>query len=468
MWKRVMVMALLLLARRADAVSCSCTVNCYPIFPDGACVKLPAHQWNQATGTGGCAANCEGQCWFCPTPTFTFTPSFTPTPRPTPTRTPTPSFTRTFTPTPTVTPTITPFCETITPTPTSTPTPSLTPTHTPCVGCCQCGGSYPDAFVVNGECDGNCFPGGEIPVGAQCLTPTLTPTPIPTCMGICDCPGPNYPSQFFVPGAPCEGDCLPTPTPIPTCGGCCRCDPTHYPGDFDAAGGLCEGTCLANSIIDPASTPPACVTVTPTPLAADDCCGCSFTSPGTCAQGLAAGTCPDGVLVKGLCSSGICLTATPGLTATPTLTTTPTRTPTDTPFPTGVPTLTFTPTFTVTPVPTGFIGICGITAPTNGNIGGYVAANALCVTATSDSGAHVCSEQDVRDIVAAGNAPALGVGWYAGGSSGTAAFQAQVSDCDGWTTNSPTVNGRAVFWAAPLKEHSKPCVSLVPLYCCCF
>ncbi len=114
---------------------------------------------------------------------------------------------------------------------------------------------------------------------------------------------------------------------MPTCSGCCACPPDHYPGDFEAAGGPCEGTCLGSADIDPASTPPRCITRTPTPrftLGPDQCCGCSFTGA-SCAQGAAAGTCPDGAIIDGVCGpGGIC---TPAFTSTPTPTSTITPTP---------------------------------------------------------------------------------------------------------------------------------------------
>lgn len=236
-----------------------------------------------------------GDCIYAATvtPTRTFTPTVLPTPTTTPTATnsPTSTNTATVTQTPTITPTVTPFCETWTPTPTITPTP------TPC-DCCECSQTYyaDDAFGPAASCDGVCI-SGAVPVGKVCLTPT--------------------------------------PTPV-SCGGtdCCQCGP-FYPDAFSPATPIpCEGVCIPNAvaITQTPGTPAACATYTPTPLSNDhDCCQCSYISPGTCAQGTAAGTCPDGIIVQGFCNpiTGQCDAFSP----TPTITPTPTQSPTVTTTP---------------------------------------------------------------------------------------------------------------------------------------
>lgn len=459
-------------------------------------VTCPGNTCSFAQQNAGCYAvyvNPPGQCQcVCPPPTATPPPPPPPTetPTPTPTITPTPSDTPTATPTPSPTPTHSPFCQT----PTDTPTPTGTPT--PCVGCCECDFFYPDAFDVNGECDGVCNP-GAVAVGTPPICATVTPTP----------------------------------TVVPTCGGCCLCS-TYYPDAYDA-NLPCDGTCLQNAVVatHPAGTPNSCATTTPTPrptLSNSQCCGCSFTNPGSCAQGSAAGTCPDGVICDDCAcevSSGQCIPQPPTFTPTPTfipcygncdgqpfttadecalcqqihlgqvignnipplsdcpacdpdgdtivttadvvrctyglngcLTLTPTITPTSPPTTTPSP----IPTQTNTPG----IRVCGMTSPVDGNLGGYQAADLACVATTA--GSHVCTNDDILYIIARGTQPISGFGWYHAGGPGAAVNTGYVADCLGFTTNSNVRYGREWRWDVPGGAGvNSPCSQSLPLICCC-
>lgn len=302
-----MLMCLLFVVVAGTRRSADAAIFCECEGPSSFCPPAAGCYWNGTTGYFApppyfdCGTACAfvGRlvCNTCPAPTSTVTPTTAPTATvtSTPTVTPTATATPTATPTATVTGTATSKCETVSPTPTATVTPTITPTPTPC-DCCQCSQTFyqDDAFGPAATCDGVCV-GGAVPVGKLCLTPT--PTPV-SCGGTdcCQC-GPNYPDAFS------------PVTPIP-----------------------CEGTCIHNAIAV-TQTPGVnvCATYTPTPLAADDCCSCSYINPGTCAQGTAAGTCPDGVLVKGFCNviTGQCDAFSP--------------TPTESPTPTQTPTITTTP-----------------------------------------------------------------------------------------------------------------------------
>ena len=347
-----------------------------------------------------------------PTPTSTPTRTFTASP----TRSETATQTRTITPTVTATPTITPTVTTTSGCETHTPTP------TPCVGCCACSLTYylDDAFDTTGFCDGTCFQGAyaitQTPgTPAVCVTSTPTPTAIPTC------------------GT--------TATP-----GCCQCSQTYYGGAFITNGTACDGQCIIGAVLSTNATPPVCLTPSPTPYpTVQDCCDCP--SSGSC---ISSGTC-DGIQVPG----GVCLSN--GHCATPTSTRTST----------------LTPTVTATATSTSKPQLCGTAGPVNGlitsgSLTSYAAANDLCVQATGNADARVCrAEYDIQTVIKAGTNPTTSGGWVNQGPP--SASKDYVVDCNGWTTNDSTQNGRVWLWAIDGgKGRSTPCDQSVPLLCCCF
>jgi hypothetical protein len=371
-------------------------------------------------------------------------------------------------------------------------------------------------------------------------TATTTPTPIPTQNCVECATNPFYAGQCIqgplpgleggveVPNALCDVDGVcktvtPTATAIPTCGGCCQCSTTYYGGAYMPNGGACDGQCV-NGNLKPGATPPACQTFTPTPrptLNSSQCCGCSYENPNTCAQGSAAGTCPDGVVVAGTCNIlvGVCDPYTPTPSATPTITQTfgP-----GTPTPVWVPCvgncdnqpftttaecqlcqqiavgdlplsmcpqcdeagdghvtavdvliclmgrggcLTMTPTITPTPTP---VAVCGTTGPVTGSLGGYDGANAQCVTASGSASAHVCTNHEMLLISKFSAHPGSGAGWISAGPPGAALNTGWVADCDGFTSGSNTKYGRIWTWdGTGGKGYDTPCNQSLPLYCCC-
>jgi hypothetical protein len=92
-----------------------------------------------------------------------------------------------------------------------------------------------------------------------------------------------------------------------------------------------------------------------------------------------------------------------------------------------------------------FVGMTAAT--TNGNAGGYIAANALCNAYSA--GSHVCRAEEIIGSVSCGttgdpikNAAFNGLsGWIVGGPPG---YNASTNDCIGWSsaTNSATIKGR--------------------------
>lgn len=92
-----------------------------------------------------------------------------------------------------------------------------------------------------------------------------------------------------------------------------------------------------------------------------------------------------------------------------------------------------------------FVGLTAAT--TNGNAGGYNAANALCNTYSA--GSHVCRAEEILGSISCAaatdpikNAALNGLsGWIVGGPPG---YNASANDCIGWTSalNSATIKGR--------------------------
>jgi hypothetical protein len=101
-----------------------------------------------------------------------------------------------------------------------------------------------------------------------------------------------------------------------------------------------------------------------------------------------------------------------------------------------------TPTRTMTPTPI-LPRVCG-SVGTNGDIGGYVNGNALCVTASGDSRAHLCAGPgDIDRIIKFGVVPTPGVGRIIGLPPG-ATEASFVADCKG--ARSSSISDKGVTW----------------------
>ena len=81
---------------------------------------------------------------------------------------------------------------------------------------------------------------------------------------------------------------------------------------------------------------------------------------------------------------------------------------------------------------------CGATAAgSTGNIGGYVAAKNLCVTACSNANAHICSGHEITVTLQQGiTMPASGLWFSSYVATGTGT---NVMDCNGWATARPPI-----------------------------
>ncbi len=104
-------------------------------------------------------------------------------------------------------------------------------------------------------------------------------------------------------------------------------------------------------------------------------------------------------------------------------------------------------------------GLCGQTAPTNGQItGGYAGAKSLCEAACSSPSAHMCTSEELVHTVQTGTV--VGAVWYAGGvASGNA------SDCAGWTSSSSSLSG--AYWAQPPTQPETDICSNARNVACC-
>lgn len=118
--------------------------------------------------------------------------------------------------------------------------------------------------------------------------------------------------------------------------------------------------------------------------------------------------------------------------------------------------------------PTSLPKLCGYTTLHDGNAGGYLAANAIC-QAQVDPSAHVCTVEDVFEIINSGLAPGGGYGWTAAGPPGSTVPSGYAADCLGFTTNSNIQYGNVWIWGTQGGQGvGTPCNSQTPFLCCCF
>lgn len=435
-----------------------------PLPPDFACCCQPdGAGCMQAApvcpdGVPMCAVcNGDGSCTPCtPTPLGTLTPTLTPTITPTGTQTPTGSRPPTWTPTKT---------------PTGTNT--FTPTVTPTVGCPD--GGVGLAVPLAATSDGMTVQSANSPVyaGAACNTAYMSVT------------GSAYRalgSGGFIIGDGFErfNSTLPVGNVVQSA------DLRLYGAGFDDDTDLRNLTIrYANSIVWPASC--ADWTLDPVGTVAVTQALASYPPPfdtriiplGNVDQINTAGYTALGFYIDGgEPASGHGFTWTVngklGLSsvapvlelcyATPTATITGTIPPT----PTVTPTRTETPTATPTQV-----NICGVTSPVNGNVGGYAAADALCVGAVGDSRAHVCTNHELLLIQKFGSFDPAAFGWYSAAGPGAVVPPltpgvpvGYVADCNGFKTANPKLYGRE-FRGATMEGVNVPCNLLLPLLCCC-
>ncbi|MDZ4726632.1 MAG: hypothetical protein SH817_10775 [Leptospira sp.] len=106
---------------------------------------------------------------------------------------------------------------------------------------------------------------------------------------------------------------------------------------------------------------------------------------------------------------------------------------------------------------------CGLSVSTTGNVGGYAAAKALCVTACGNSNAHMCSGHEIAISQQLG----INVGtnaWFASYVRATIGAQ-DVNDC-GTGFNSALASDGALVIASGSGVQDSPCNVSRPIACC--
>jgi hypothetical protein len=107
---------------------------------------------------------------------------------------------------------------------------------------------------------------------------------------------------------------------------------------------------------------------------------------------------------------------------------------------------------------------CGASASTTGNIGGYAAAKALCVTACGNPNAHMCTAHEISISGQLGISMQIG-SWYSSNTLMTYSPDRQTFDCDGWRSAAATIYGPEVF-SSDGRPDSNPCNESRPVACC--
>lgn len=108
---------------------------------------------------------------------------------------------------------------------------------------------------------------------------------------------------------------------------------------------------------------------------------------------------------------------------------------------------------------------CGQTVATTGDVGGYAAAKALCVSAcNNETTAHVCTGHELSVSLQLGEAvPTTNMRY----SSYAFAFEGanNINDCDGWTNSSAGVH--SMVTGNPLRQPSYAVCSTSYSFACC-
>lgn len=109
--------------------------------------------------------------------------------------------------------------------------------------------------------------------------------------------------------------------------------------------------------------------------------------------------------------------------------------------------------------------LCGISPPSNGNIGGYAAAKDVCVTTcANDPAAHVCTAVELVRHASEGGAPPSSEGRYATGTYAALSGSGTTNDCSGFTV-STTLLG-ATWGGTANAAGVRFCSQPLPLLCC--
>lgn len=126
---------------------------------------------------------------------------------------------------------------------------------------------------------------------------------------------------------------------------------------------------------------------------------------------------------------------------------------------------------------TGFVGVT--TATSNGNMGGWIGANAKCA-AQFGSGAHICTERELH-IAGVSTPPAAdawihndvspdfdidGLGTYAGNAKFTGNGAMSSPNCNGWTNGAASGFGKLWLASNGNVDLVQLCTNLRSIACC--
>lgn len=107
---------------------------------------------------------------------------------------------------------------------------------------------------------------------------------------------------------------------------------------------------------------------------------------------------------------------------------------------------------------------CGVSSATNGAIGGYAAAKALCVTACGNGNAHMCTAHELSISRQLGISVAANT-WYSSFiSNSITANSFPTTDCNAWSSATPsTFNGALYQGVSPATDD---CSGSHQIACC--
>ncbi len=106
----------------------------------------------------------------------------------------------------------------------------------------------------------------------------------------------------------------------------------------------------------------------------------------------------------------------------------------------------------------------GKTAAKSGAAGGYAGVKALCVAATGNPNARICTSHDI--VLAASSGQPIDTGWYAGGIYEHSSSFPEGRDCVGFTNG--TSSYRGLYWhsASSSPSHAYCHDAMLPFLCC--
>lgn len=114
----------------------------------------------------------------------------------------------------------------------------------------------------------------------------------------------------------------------------------------------------------------------------------------------------------------------------------------------------------------GPASFCGLAAESNGDLGGYVGAGALCVDECGSATAHMCTAQQMVLAAQAGDLPSNREMFYASGMTAPHNDGSDMRDCAGWTNGANGVRGPVWDTNGGSEPTRGDCNVSHPIACC--